>query len=151
MSVERVVDSYLQVARQLLGDPLATPGTLAAGPGGHSRIPDWIGDGALSGGHPRDRTDSIAATTGHRRRRSEHRHHVGNPHRPRRRPSTPGHHQRWGRCQTTATTMPQPLRDSTLITEGQQHIAQAMTLIAATSERYGRRRRPALHDRQASH
>lgn len=32
--------------------------------------------------------------------------------------------------------MPQPLRDSTLITEGQQHIAQAMTLIAATSERY---------------
>lgn len=137
MSVEQVVDAYLHMAQQLLGDPVAAP----AAPSLPAEIaalphPDWLGDAAsaaasigtaLSQSRRQLNTaagDLSAATTSAAQISRD----AGL--------QLQGIVNDWDAAKATAASTPQPLRDNTLITAGQQHIAEAMTLISATSGRY---------------
>jgi hypothetical protein len=137
MSVEQVVDTYLQMAQQTLGDPTAappaTPPPLAASQLPH---PDWTGNAADAANSAaaalitsraqliRASTDASAATeTGTQISRDATL-------------QLRGIINDWGAAKASAAAIPQPLRDSALIQSGQLHISEAMGLISATTDRY---------------
>jgi hypothetical protein len=137
MSVEQVVDTYLTTAMQILGDQSSAP-TDATVPAAVAQLPhpEWTGNAADSAAdtttaltEARRRLHSaagdMAATTAAAAQIA--------------RDSTArlqGIITDWEATKAAAATTPSPLRDTALLEEGQRRIAEAMTLIAATTERY---------------
>ena len=137
MSVEQVVDAYLQMAQHLLGDPLAAPAAPSL-PAEAAALPhpDWLGDAASA---------AVSVGTALTQSRLQLNSAAGNLSTATTSAAQIGRDATlqlqgiindWGAAKATAASTPQPLRDSALITAGQQHIAEAMALISATSARY---------------
>jgi hypothetical protein len=137
MSVESVVDTYLAMAQQLLGAPgAAPPGTAPPLTPAGLPQPQWTGNAAESAlaasaamGHARSRlttagadVSQIATAAAQISRETSQ--------------QLQGIITAWDTTKTALAATPQPLRDSALIAAGQQHIAEAVTLISATSQRY---------------
>ncbi len=137
MSVDQVIDAYLQMAQQLLGDPAAAPAAPSP-PAAAEQLPhpEWLGNAASSA------VATGAALTRARQQLNDAAENLGTA------TTTAGQIGRdaalqlkgiindWDAAKATLVSTPQPLRDSALITAGQQHIAEAMTLISATADRY---------------
>lgn len=137
MSVEQVVDTYLHMAQQLLGQPAAAPAAPPPPPPpADLPHPEWLGNAATSA------AAAGAALTQARQQLATAAKDLGTA------TTTAAQISRdaalqlkgitndWDAAKASLASTPQPLRDSALITAGQQHIAEAMTLISATSARY---------------
>ncbi len=137
MSVESVVDTYLAMAQQLLGAPgAAPPGTAPTLTPAGLPQPQWTGNAAESAlaasaamNQARSRLTTagadiaqIATAAAQISRETSQ--------------QLQGIISAWDTTKTALAATPQPLRDSALIAAGQQHIAEAVTLISATSQRY---------------
>lgn len=137
MSVEQVVDSYLTTAMQILGDQASVP-PAAIVPAAVAQLPhpEWTGNAAQSAA-----ATTTALTEARRRLHTA----AGDM------ASTTaaaaqiardattrlqGIITDWEATKSAAATTPPPLRDTALIAEGQRRIAEAMTLITATTARY---------------
>lgn len=137
MSVEQAIDAYLHMAQQILGDPTTSPAAPPPqNPPAGIPHPEWLGDAANAAtaastalAQARQQLTaaaddlSSATTTATQIGRDAAL-------------QLQGITNDWGAAKAALASTPQPMRDSALITEGQQHIAQAMTLISATTARY---------------
>ena len=137
MSVEQVVDTYLHMAQQLLGEPSATPGAPPPPPPpADLPHPEWLGNAATSA------VTAGTALTQARQQLATAAKDLGTATTAAAQISRDaalqlkGITNDWDAAKASLASTPQPLRDSALITAGQQHIAEAMTLISATSARY---------------
>ena len=137
MTIEQVVDSYLQMAQQILGDPATVP-TVPAPAATVAELPhpDWTGNAAQTAATAGSalvlsRLQLNSAATG-----------VSAAAAAAARISSDATLQLrgivndWGAAKAAAATTPQPMRDAALIQSGQQHIIEAMGLISATAARY---------------
>jgi len=137
MSVEHVVDAYLDAAQHLVGTPTTVP---AASPSPINLAdlphPEWTGDAgqsvtAAGAAMSQARSQlaaaeaSVATTTTTaaqiNREAALQLQAIRND---------------WQAAKASAAATPQPLRDSTLMVAGQQKIAEAMTVISAASQRF---------------
>ena len=137
MSVEQVVDTYLHMAQQLLGDPSAPPAAPPPPPPpADLPHPEWLGNAATSA------ATAGTALTQARQQLATAAKDLGTATTAAAQISRDaalqlkGITNDWDAAKASLASTPQPLRDSALITAGQQHIAEAMTLISATSARY---------------
>lgn len=137
MSVEQVVDAYLQMAQHVLGNPTTGPvSPTPAAAVAELPHPDWTGNAAqaavtastaLTQARSRlhtaaaDVSAAIAVGTQISREANLHLQGIIND---------------WGAEKASAATTPAPLRDSALLQSGQLHIAEVMGLISATAERF---------------
>ena len=137
MSVDQIIDTYLQMAQQILGDPSAAP---AAPPQLPPAVdlphPEWLGDAASSAlaiagslTQARQQLNTAAGNMGTATTTAAQISRDASL-------QLKGIINDWGAAKASLAATPQPLRDSALITAGQQHIAEAMTLVSATAARY---------------
>lgn len=137
MSVDQIIDTYLQMAQQILGDPSAAPAAPPQlPPAADLPHPEWLGDAASSAiaiadslTQARQQLNTAAGNLGAATTTAAQISRDASL-------QLKGIINDWGAAKASLVATPQPLRDSALITAGQQHIAEAMTLVSATAARY---------------
>lgn len=136
MSVEQVVDAYLQAARQILGEsdpPTATPPGASTATLPH---PDWTGNANATA------ATASAALQKARTHLYSTAHNSADITATAARISAEAQQQLdaiaadWNHTKAAAATTPGPLRDAALLASGQQRITEAMNLIFTTAARY---------------